>query len=244
VLLLLQAAAPAERNPHTTATDVAQGKKLYLGRCAGCHGPAGDGGKGTNLAVPVLPRAAEDASLYTVIRFGIPDSEMPSHMMSPREVWQVAAYVRTLSDANGGRVTGSAERGRELVRGKGGCLQCHAIAGEGAHLGPALDSIGQRRSAGWLLAKLTNPHEDVAPEYRTVHVTTGDGRKLSGFRLNEDTWSLQVRDLGGRLHSFWKSELRDVKRESATSMPSYAGRLEQRELDDVVAYLTGLRGAQ
>src|ERR1700738_4907361 len=85
-----------DKNPHTTAADVALGKKLYAGRCAGCHGPAGDGGKGANLATPTLSRAQDDLSLYKVIRYGLPDTEMPSHLMTPREIWQTAAYVRTL----------------------------------------------------------------------------------------------------------------------------------------------------
>ena len=49
-----------DKNPYTSSADLEQGKKLYGGRCAGCHGPAGDGGKGANLGVPVLPRASDD----------------------------------------------------------------------------------------------------------------------------------------------------------------------------------------
>ena len=61
-----------DRNPHTTADDLALGKKLYAGRCAGCHGPGGDGGKGANLAVSQLPRASTDLALYRVVRYGLP----------------------------------------------------------------------------------------------------------------------------------------------------------------------------
>ena len=86
----------AEKNPFNTGADIEQGSKLYAGRCAGCHGPQGDGGKGANLAVPVLSRATTDLGLYRVIRYGIPETEMPSHNMTLREIWQIAAYVRTL----------------------------------------------------------------------------------------------------------------------------------------------------
>jgi mono/diheme cytochrome c family protein len=72
-----------QQNPHTTAADVELGKKLYGGRCAGCHGPTGDGGKGTNLAMPQLPRAQTDEALYRVIREGLRDTEMPAHNMTP-----------------------------------------------------------------------------------------------------------------------------------------------------------------
>jgi putative heme-binding domain-containing protein len=243
-LLLLQTIAPADRNPHTSAADIAHGRKLFAAQCAGCHGPGGDGGKGTNLAVPVLPRASTDASLYEIIRFGIPDSEMPQHMFTPREVWQVAAFVRTLGTAGRAEMTGDPARGRELVRGKGGCLACHAVAGEGGIGGPALNGIGARRSTPWLRAKLLDPAADVPMAFRTALLTTRTGNKLSGLRLNEDTWSIQVRDPNGRLHSFWKSDLSDVKYDRQTTMPSYRGLLTDSELNDVVAYLASLRGDQ
>src|SRR5262245_33069919 len=108
-----------EKNPHTTEADIALGKKLYAGRCAGCHSPTGDGGKGANLAVSVLPRATGDLGLYKVIRYGIPDTEMPAFNMAPREIWQVAAFVRTLGQIKKESLSGDPRRGQDLVRGKG-----------------------------------------------------------------------------------------------------------------------------
>src|SRR5712692_561537 len=69
-------------NPFSSPADVEQGKHLFGGQCAPCHGPAGDGGRGANLAQPNLPRAADDGALFTVIRYGLPGTEMPnSHQM-------------------------------------------------------------------------------------------------------------------------------------------------------------------
>ena len=245
-LLLLQTLAlPAvDNNPYTTPADVAQGRKLYLGRCAGCHGPGGDGGKGANLATPTLARATGDSSLYRIIRSGIPDSEMPRHLMTEREVWQVAAFVRTLGQVERPALAGNVQSGRQLVAGKGGCLQCHAIAGEGGHSGPALTTVGMRRSATWLRAKLLDASTEIAPEFRTVRLTTRTGQTVLGVRVNEDTWSIQVRDMGGRVQSFWKTDVSGLKLDRATIMPSYRDRFSAAELDDVVAYLAGLRGAQ
>ena len=81
-VLLFQIPQPLDlptvaKNPYTAQSDIAAGKRLYGGRCAGCHGPTGDGGKGANLGVPVLPRAADDLALYRVIRYGLPETEMP-----------------------------------------------------------------------------------------------------------------------------------------------------------------------
>src|SRR4051794_38472009 len=83
-------------NPLTGPADVEVGKKLYKGRCAGCHGPSGDGGKGSSLATPTLPRGHNDVALFRIIRYGIPETEMPAHNMTEREIWQICTYVRTL----------------------------------------------------------------------------------------------------------------------------------------------------
>jgi putative heme-binding domain-containing protein len=230
------------KNPHTGAADVVLGKKYYGGLCAGCHGPSGDGGKGTNLASAVLPRAQDDLALYRIIRYGLPDTEMPGHNRTPREIWQIAAYVRSLGRVATEQVPGSPARGAELVKGKAGCLQCHIVNGTGGHVGPSLDGIGRRRSATYLRIKLIEPAKELAGGFAIVQLTMQGGQKLSGVRMNEDTWSIQVRDMSNKLHSFWKHELADLKVEQKTLMPSYRDSLSPQELNDIVAYLTQMRG--
>jgi cytochrome c oxidase cbb3-type subunit III len=233
-----------DKNPYTSAADVEQGKKLYDGRCAGCHGPNGDGGRGANLATPTLVRGQTDLALYRVIRYGLPETEMPGHNMTQREIWQIAAYVRTLGGAGAERVSGDARRGEALVRGKGACLGCHLLQGEGGHLGPSLTDIGRRRSPAYLRTKLMDPARELGDNFSLVKLTTRDGQKLTGVRMNEDTWSIQVRDTNTRLHSFWKQDLAELAVERRTMMPSYAGKLTDRELDDVVAFLAQAGGPQ
>lgn len=230
-----------DRNPYTSAADVAQGKKLYAGRCAGCHGPGGDGGKGANLAVAILPRATTDLGLYRVVRYGLPETEMPATLLAPREVWQIAAFVRSLG-ASGNVPGGDTARGRELVANKGGCLQCHAVGLDGGRLGPALSDIGARRGPGHLRAKLLDSPGNVPEDFRMAIVTLRDGLKIAGVRLNEDVDSIQILDYNGKLHSQWKKNLLNIKVERTTPMPSYAATLSAQEIDDVVAYLSTLRG--
>lgn len=247
LLLLLQQRAlldlPAvEKNPFTSAADLELGKKMYNGRCAGCHGPQGDGGKGTSLATPTLPRAQNDLALYRVIRYGLPDTEMPSHNMTQREIWQIAAHVRTLGRQGAGSGSGNPARGEALVRQKGGCVGCHVLNGAGGLTGPALTDIGSRRSAGYLRTKLVDPGKDLSGGFSTVRLATRSGQKLNGVRLNEDTWSIQVRDAAGRLHSFWKEDLAELAVEQRTLMPSYAKRLTEAEIEDIVAFLSTTGG--
>jgi hypothetical protein len=66
---------------------------------------------------------------------------------------------------------------------------------------------------------------------------------VDGLRVNEDSFTIQVRDADNRLHSFEKDELAELRREpEASLMPAYARTFTGCELDDMVAYLSGLRG--
>lgn len=230
------------RNPYTAEPDLQQGQKLYGGRCAGCHGPRGNGGKGANLASPLLARAQTDIGLYKVIRYGLPETEMPGANMTQREIWQIAAYVRTLGAVSTEMVDGDADRGRQIFGGKGGCLQCHAVGTEGGVVGPSLTDIGRRRSPDFLRSKLLDSAANIQDDFRALEVTTKDGQKLNGIRINEDTWSIQFRDSAGMLHSLWKQDLAAIDLFRRTPMPSYRDVLNGRELADVVAYLSRLRG--
>jgi len=232
------------KNPNTSEADVAAGKKLFNGRCAGCHGPAGEGGKGANLAVPRLTRAQEDRALYRVIRYGVPDTEMPASLMDAHEIWQVAAFVRTLGRVQSVAVTGDAANGASLFKGKGGCIGCHTVGLEGGRSGPALSGVGARRGAQHLRAKLLDPSASVPENFRMVHITTRDGKTIRGQQLNEDTFSIQLRDGADRFHSLWREDIAAITSERKTPMPSYKGRLSDSEIDDVVAYMASLRGDQ
>jgi putative heme-binding domain-containing protein len=254
ILLLLPLIALAadqkeipKNNPYQSASDLARGKQLFLGHCAPCHGPEGDGGKGANLARPTLPRGADDAALFRTIQNGILGTEMPrAWEMTDHEVWQVAAFVRTLGKVGGSQATsGDASRGGDLARSKGNCLHCHVIAGEGVSMGPDLSEIGNRRSADFLRRALVDPKSSIPPGYAFVELVTTGNQRVSGFRLSEDTYSVQVRDLNGHLHSFFRTELSDYRKDpTRTPMPSFSTRLSDAEREDVVAYLLSLRGAR
>jgi hypothetical protein len=70
------------------------------------------------------------------------------------------------------------------------------------------------------------------------------GSTVSGIRLNEDDLSVQVRDVGGNPRSFLKENIKEVRRDKPTVMPSYESTFSKKDLDDLVAYLNSLKGAQ
>jgi len=238
------------------AADVAQGKQLFNGMCARCHGIDGTGDEGPSLNRATLTRAATDDALREVIRDGIPDRGMPRvRRLTETELQQLTAYVRSLGRAVSVATSGNVERGRATYE-KLGCAACHIVSGQGGSFGPDLTDIGVSRGAPYLRQSFLGPAEALPrgsspvpgrgfAEYLPVRVVTSDGREVRGVRINEDPFTIQVRDTANRFHSFRKSETKEIEKEFGKSlMPSFRGRLTDQETEDLVAYLSTLRGGQ
>ena len=71
---------------------------------------------------------------------------------------------------------------------------------------------------------------------------TRDGEVVTGRRLNEDTYTVQIFDERERLVSLDKADLRELTVLAASPMPSYAETLNEAELADLLAYLVTLKG--
>ena len=81
------------------------------------------------------------------------------------------------------------------------------------------------------------------PINRPVRAVTKDGKTVSGRRLNEDTFSVQLMDDQGRLVSVLKSDVKEMQIGTTSPMPSYKDKLTAGELSDVIAYLLSLKGS-
>lgn len=232
------------------------GQRLYQTHCAACHGQTGEGGSGPTLATPRLIRAANEAALLKIIKEGIAGTEMPSSRLDDAQLKTLTAFVQELGKLPAEKSSGDAARGARLYD-EQACAACHAVNGKGSRYGPDLSDIGLRRGAKHLLTSLIDPAADVPKTYSQyrpgttvtdnfllVRLVTRDGKRLHGVRVNEDSFTIHVRDRAGRAHSFFKSELRELHKDwGKTSMPSYR-KLTQTELDNLTAYLLTLRGEQ
>ena len=233
------------------------GEKLFQTHCAPCHGAKGEGGRGANLAVRKLPRAPDDAALASIISSGIPGTQMPATRMTAEESAALVRFVRALARAQSAQVPGDRANGEKLFWSKGNCGQCHTVGARGGHIGPDLSDVGARRGPAYLRTSILEPEADI-PEnfasyrkviyipdnYLRVHVVTQDGKEITGARVDEDTFTIQIRDDQDHLYSFRKDELRQLRKDWGRSpMPSFKGVFSESELQDIVAYLASLEGA-
>ena len=236
----------SEVNPYTTAADLQAGRRFYVARCGHCHGKNGEGGRGVPLNTGRFKHGSSEREIFLVIRNGIPNTEMP-RMFGPTEaqVWRLVAYVQQLGRQGLAEpATGDPAAGL-LVYQKNGCASCHSIDGKGSFLGPDLSDIGTRRAVRHLRESIMEPSADIPLDYRTVEVISITGKSSSGIHLNEDEYSIHLRDMKGDLRSFMKSELKEIKLPRESLMPDYAS-LSKDDLENLVGYLGSLqkRGPQ
>ena len=169
----------------------------------------------------------------------------PGSPLADNEIWKVVAFVRRLGAAGAEeKATGDPEAGRKIYETKGGCAQCHFVNGRGGGLGPELSEIGLRRSLKFLHESLVDPSKSIGDNYRAVTVVTLAGQQIPGIKLNEDDYSIQIRDMKDNARSFLKKNLREVRPESKSLMPAYGTILSAADIENLVAYLSSLRGKQ
>lgn len=240
--LFPMAAAPQDTTANPTAEDLARGKRLYVAQCALCHGIEGVGGRGTSLNQPTLRRATSTGSLVFIIRNGIPGTDMPPIWnLGDNEARLIAEYVRTLGQREEVKLPGDAAKGKAVFDSQG-CSGCHIVRGVGGSTGPLLTEIGTARGAKHLREAIVDPGANVEENWLVVVATKRDGQTVRGVRVNEDSFTIQLRDARNHFHSFRKADLKELKKETDVStMPSYKS-LSAAELDDLVAYLASLRG--
>ena len=232
-----------EKFKHPAFSDpqaIAAGKKLFATSCAACHGAGGQGGRGPNLVQRGVWHPLEEEALFKTIQKGVPGADMPPTNLPEDQIWQLAAYVRSLTaPAIESPLPGDPSAGEALYQGKGGCPQCHRIRGRGGMLGPDLSNAGALRPLEALRESIVDPDADGFPGYRGVTVMTKDGRTIQGVARNRTNYSLQILDQKGELHLLDMRAVKELKLSAHSPMPrDYSQRFSRREIDDLLAFLS------
>ncbi|HKX00796.1 MAG TPA: c-type cytochrome [Bryobacteraceae bacterium] len=237
ILLLCSAAAWGQ-----SANDLADGKTTFRSNCGFCHGLTGGGGRGPALASGRFLHGSTDEDLKNVILNGVPGTTMPSFEFEKDELARLIAYIRSLSTGavKAEPVPGDAVKGSAVYE-RSGCAGCHQIGLEGSVFGPDLTRIGAGRSAEYIRESLINPSADIPDEFNGVTVVTRDGKRITGIRINEDTFTVQLRDASQKFRMFEKDEVKSVTHETKSLMPAYSS-LPNDDLQNLLAYLDSLRG--
>jgi cytochrome c oxidase cbb3-type subunit III len=252
------ASCAQEKNPYAGDAKYAKlGEFQFRLNCAFCHGlGAKGGGRGPDLTRAQKPHGKTDADLFRTINDGIPGTAMPPNGstgqgvgMTDEEIWQVVTYIRSVEVKTPAQPLGDAVHGKQLFFGSAACSTCHMVNGKGGRLGPDLSTTASARATDYLIESVRNPSRRLAQgifeamkefpqEYETVKVETADGEKFTGVVLNEDSFTLQMLDMGEQVHLFDKAQLRSCEKSRESLMPAYNEKmLSDKDLRDILAFL-------
>jgi quinoprotein glucose dehydrogenase len=141
---------------------------------------------------------------------------------------------------------GEVARGRDIVLNHlaANCMACHAVdGGGGSEVGPNLRTIGEHRDAAYLLEALIAPSAAIPAGYGLVNVTLKDRTEITGTIARETPAAVSVRMFDGTFKTVNRADIAS-QTPPISIMPSMEGILQPRELRDVVAYLSSLRGGR
>lgn len=250
-----QTAPPHKPHPAPTPESIAKGKELFQGTCANCHGIDGSGANGPNIQNAAATMGPE--GLYTRMTSGAIGTAMPNFtFLGDDKIWEIADYVATLGQHGAGFALGDPQKGKEIYE-VNGCANCHSVSGQGGDSGPDLTTIGAQRAAAMLRDEVLDPGAHLPLDttglsdrsayhaYEMYRVTLKDGKTIEGTRANEDSFSIQLRDAKGNIHSIQKYNVEKVEPVAGKSfMPSFKDKLTDAQVNDLVAYLSSLGGKQ
>lgn len=223
------------------AQEAPDGEAIFNQSCAGCHGMEGAGGRGPSLRGQ-LRHGNQKPDIAAVVSNGLPGTGMPKFGFEKNDLDALVTYVRSLSRASAGKPhpAGDVAAGKQIYE-THGCSGCHKIGSEGSAFGPNLTRIGAARSYDYLKTSIVNPSADVPENYQGITIITRDGKRYSGVRVNEDSFTVQVRLPNQKFMSFDKQAIQREIPEKKSPMPAY--RLNAADLNNLLAYLGSLAGS-
>lgn len=222
--------------------EIDRGAVLYSSNCQECHAD-GSGVPGVNLRTGQFPAGSTDDNIISAIRNGIPGTMMPPHEFAPADLSALLAYVRSLAADHSTPVKlGDPEKGKSLFE-SNGCFSCHRVGDKGSYTALNLSDVGLLHPPSYIERALLDPDSALAatPESGQVRIVTKQGKVITGRRLNDDTYTIQLMDEHQNLVSLDRSDLRSVTRVEESPMPSLKGKLTDAQISDLVAYLSTLR---
>jgi putative heme-binding domain-containing protein len=114
---------------------------------------------------------------------------------------------------------------------------CHALGGNGADVGPALDGWARGKSLEVIATTIVDPDAGIAHGYGGTTIRTIDGLTIQGILIKEGD-PLMMRSIGGLTQVVPSRRVTTRERMSRSLMMSAAQLgLTAQEVADLIAYL-------
>jgi putative heme-binding domain-containing protein len=144
------------------------------------------------------------------------------------------------------KMSGDAAKGKLLFESPGSsCVICHRIGEVGADFGPGLGAIGAKLPKEALFEAILNPNAGISMGFETSELKMRGGGEALGIVRSETEDELILVLPGGALQRVAKTEIKGLRKLQTSMMPSGINQaLSQKDLIDLVEYLTAQRAAQ
>ena len=122
------------------------------------------------------------------------------------------------------------------------CFQCHALAGEGAPVGPDLTRAAGRFSKRDLLESILEPSKTISDLYQNIVLTTRDGESLIGrivYHLHGDAVNVNPIMLDAATTiAVNRNDILSIEPSKTSPMPEgLLAPLHREEVLDLLAYI-------
>jgi putative heme-binding domain-containing protein len=139
---------------------------------------------------------------------------------------------------------GDANRGKKLFQDVKGlaCIKCHAVGGEGGHIGPDLAGIALKYKREDLMTSVLEPSKTIAQGYETIVLTLTNGKTVTGVFKGESADAVNLTDAEGKAFTFLKKEIEERFFSPVSTMPNgLSDGMTLQDFADVLAFLEARR---
>jgi len=224
---------------------VERGKAAFVPACGFCHGTNANGGQsGPNLVrSPIVLDDEQGDKIGPVILSGRPDRGMPAFSMTKEQIVDIAAFLRSRTEAAVNRmaytikdiVTGNAKAGQAYFNGAGKCNTCHSPSGDLARVGTKYDPVA-------LQSRFLYPRpSDPSVKLSRVTITRTGAAPVSGKLEVMDDFTIGLRDGEGNYHSFSRDEVKVEIHDPLAAHADLLGRYTDADMHNLLAYLVTLK---
>lgn len=155
----------------------------------------------------------------------------------PGRAWTHEEAVAAVSDLSGADKVNGGRMFKAVL-----CARCHTFAGNGGSSGPELTQLANRFSKEDILKAIIDPSEVISDQYVTTDLVMKDGSIMSGKIMKEDDESIHLAvspyDLTVQTQVNQADVQKRVKATRSTMPPSLINSLSEKELKDLMLYLT------
>jgi len=125
--------------------------------------------------------------------------------------------------------------------GAAGCGTCHAVAGEGADVGPDLTDVAALQTTEYIFESIMNPSAKIASGgYEPVLLQLKDGSVVSGIIAEENETAMTIKDKEGNVIPVNRADIQRERRypDEPSIMPgNYGELLTVQQVADLIAFL-------